>query len=305
MIEKSKKVFIEMIQESTWLHEKTKKAAILKVQKMTKMVGYPEEFEKTGALDTLFENLVILESDTYSILLKKIQRFKVELALENVASELGMELGGRLYAANAFYQPSINQLRVLAPFMDDPIFDSTYPEYVQIATLGKIINHEIGHGFDPNHRGKDENGEEKDLWQPEDLVEYEKRVKCLIEQYNEYDDPDFGKKLNGSVVISELVADGFGMDVAWKTFKKLGLASQAKLIGFKDYPIDKLFFQTVAVNLCNQRSKKDVDFAVQFDTHPTDSFRVNGVFSNMKAFAETFNCPVGSPMNPKKKCDLF
>ena len=48
-------------------------------------------------------------------------------------------------------------------------------------------------------------------------------------------------------MISELVADGFGMDVAWKTFKKLGLASQAKLIGFKDYPIDKLFFQTVAV----------------------------------------------------------
>ena len=60
LIEDIKTSFIEMIQESNWDHEKTKETAILKVQKMKKMVGYPEEFEKPGALDKMFETVGFL-----------------------------------------------------------------------------------------------------------------------------------------------------------------------------------------------------------------------------------------------------
>lgn len=39
--------------------------------------------------------------------------------------------------------------------------------------------------------------------------------------------------------------------------------------------------------------------------HPRAKIRVNGVVSNMKEFAEAFKCPVGSPMNPEAKCQLW
>ncbi|CAP25080.1 Protein CBG04354 [Caenorhabditis briggsae] len=62
LVDVLKKAYIEMIQNSTWLHEETRKLAILKVETMKKMIGYTEEYEKEGALDSMFKtNLRILK----------------------------------------------------------------------------------------------------------------------------------------------------------------------------------------------------------------------------------------------------
>ena len=43
--------------------------------------------------------------------------------------------------------------------------------------------------------------------------------------------------------------------------------------------------------------------------HPNNQayvfFRVLGPMSNSKYFADAFNCPVGSPMNPSEKCAIW
>ena len=41
------------------------------------------------------------------------------------------------------------------------------------------------------------------------------------------------------------------------------------------------------------------------DVHALDRFRVIGPLSNMKEFADDFKCPVGSKMNPAKRCAVF
>ena len=39
--------------------------------------------------------------------------------------------------------------------------------------------------------------------------------------------------------------------------------------------------------------------------HPPGQFRVLGSFQNIQHFANDFNCPEGSPMNPVDKCEVW
>ncbi|CAL2046266.1 unnamed protein product [Caenorhabditis brenneri] len=300
MVEDIRQSFIEMIQESTWLNEKTKQNAIRKAEMMRKMVGYPKELEVPGALDSFFETFVFPSNDSFHKLINAVEKFKIEQAINFVASSIQLQSQKDYFEANALYAPWRNLLTLNIPFIDDPFFDSTYPDYAKIASIGGVLGHEIGHGFDPNGRKFDENGKLNDWWAPEDSSEYDRRAQCLIDQYNNYDDPDFGKNLNGSKTIKEIASDTIGINTAWRTYKKLNLVNEPKIIGFEDYDTDKLFFRLAALNWCNVRSTHSLSEQLTL-VHPTSSFRVNGIFSNTKSFAKAYNCPIGSPMNPAKK----
>ncbi|GFO36801.1 endothelin-converting enzyme 2 protein [Plakobranchus ocellatus] len=39
--------------------------------------------------------------------------------------------------------------------------------------------------------------------------------------------------------------------------------------------------------------------------HPAEKFRVNAPLQNLPDFAKAYNCPVGSPMNPEKQCNIL
>lgn len=57
MIEDVKMGFIDMIQESTWLNEESKKVAVQKVKNIKSMIGYPDFFEPPGTLDRSFKDV--------------------------------------------------------------------------------------------------------------------------------------------------------------------------------------------------------------------------------------------------------
>ncbi|EFP01898.1 hypothetical protein CRE_12371 [Caenorhabditis remanei] len=304
MVEDLKKSLLEVFEESTWLQDTTKQRAKKKVEMMRKVVGYPKVFEAPGALDKFFESLNLSENDSYFTIRAKVAQFSYQHQLDYIASLLPMDPDFRTVGARAYYKPGENLLLLSPGILDDPFIDSTFPKYAKIASIGQLIGHEIGHGFDPTGRGFDENGFKKDWWTPEDSAEYDKRTQCLIDKFNEYDDPVYRRNLNGNVTIGEIAADAIGIDLSWRIFKKVDLSKEPSIFGFEDENPDKLFFHLTALNWCS--SKETMPLAQRLtEPHPTDIFRVNGIFSNFKQFAKAFNCPVGSPMNPKKKCELF
>ncbi|EFO88930.1 hypothetical protein CRE_06356 [Caenorhabditis remanei] len=303
MVENTKDVFIEMIEDSEWLDDKTKKNAIKKAKAMKTIVGYQKEFEKAGAFDEIF-NFEIKPSDFYSEILFKARKYSVQQLTSFIASETTLNPMLLQFTTNAFYFRFDNSITVLAPIIDDPLFHHSFPEYAKIAGVGFIISHEIGHGFDNKGRNHDENGKQKMWWTEKDVKEYEKRMMCLVEQYEKYDDPSFGKNLNGSLTLGEMTADQISSDVSWRHFKKIDLEEEQRLVGFEDYDIEKLYFQIGALNWCSPRPSHSLQMQLT-DNHAVNSFRVNGVFANTKQFADTYDCPAGSPMNPKKKCEFF
>ncbi|KAF1753775.1 hypothetical protein GCK72_020332 [Caenorhabditis remanei] len=295
MVEDIQKSVVETIEKSTWLNESTKTKAIRKVKTMKKVIAYPKELENPAELDVFFDSLDLSETNSFVVAKRAVGRFQIQQKM-NYISKL-LPYFPKLEYANGkgYYDPVSNLLTVRAELLDVSLFDSTFPKYAKIARIGEEIGHEIGRALDPINRKLDRNGE---WFTPEDATEYDRRAQCLIDQYTNYDDPYF-EYLNGKSTIRELTADLIGINASWKTYEKVDFSKEPSVFGFEDAKPRKFFFQLTAVNFCKAKG----DYL--FDGHPIPSFRVNGIFSNMKEFSEAFKCPVGSPMNPVKKCELF
>lgn len=56
---------------------------------------------------------------------------------------------------------------------------------------------------------------------------------------------------------------------------------------------------------CSVRTPESSHEGLITDPHSPSRFRVIGTVSNSWEFAEHFSCPLGSPMNPPKKCEVW
>ncbi|RLN73550.1 hypothetical protein BBO99_00009359 [Phytophthora kernoviae] len=85
------------------------------------------------------------------------------------------------------------------------------------------------------------------------------------------------------------------------------VAKLARSLVQPDDPVadDRLFFTAFAQNWCEKRSPAYAELLRMIDPHSPGKWRVNGPLMNYDKFAEVFQCPVGSPMNPEKKCVIW
>ncbi|KAL7999873.1 putative peptidase M13, metallopeptidase, catalytic domain superfamily [Plasmopara halstedii] len=67
----------------------------------------------------------------------------------------------------------------------------------------------------------------------------------------------------------------------------------------------QLFFTAFAQNWCEKSTPEYAELLRTIDPHSPGKWRVNGPLMNYNKFAETFSCPVGTPMNPDKKCIVW
>lgn len=67
----------------------------------------------------------------------------------------------------------------------------------------------------------------------------------------------------------------------------------------------QLFFLNFAQVWCGSMRPEATRNKLKTAVHSPGKFRVIGTLSNSKDFAEVFNCPPGSPMNPVSKCSVW
>lgn len=70
----------------------------------------------------------------------------------------------------------------------DRFFAANRPQYMNYASIGSIIGHEITHGFDDEGRQYDLDGNLFNWWNPETERQFLNKAKCIIEQYSNYTD---------------------------------------------------------------------------------------------------------------------
>ncbi|XP_043232060.1 neprilysin-2-like isoform X2 [Amphibalanus amphitrite] len=306
MIHHVKQAFRESLLSEDWIEADMKAALVKKLDMMGQKIAYPNSVLNITALN---EELADLHFDDQH-LLNNVLRLRNHEVLQDLQKLLRPVDKDRDWVVsplqvNAFYSPMHNEILFPLGFLQEPFFGLDYPALANFANVGVVIGHELTHGFDNHGRRHNWGGNVTNWWSEKLLTDFTRRAMCIVKQYSKYKLDVVGKNVDGNKTVGENMCDGSGLKQAfnaWRMYRQ-GHPKEPSLPGL-NMTDEKLFFVFYGQIWCEVVSREGWEkYAV--DPHSPGRYRVSGVLQNSRQFAETFNCPVGSPMNPLEKCDVW
>lgn len=208
------------------------------------------------------------------------------------------------YEINAFYDPTVNSITLLAGILQPPFYSlNVVDRELLYSRMLAVIGHELGHSMDPNGRITDWSGSilPADYWQQStralDRIAFRETEECLIEIYSDAVSRN-GNHDDGRHTLGENLADTIGLRVGWDTLE----ASQTAPLTRES---KKKFFGGWAQSWCARLTNAQELDRLKNDVHSLQEFRIAVPFSNMPEYAETFSCPADSKMATQRKCNFF
>jgi len=114
-------------------------------------------------------------------------------------------------------------------------------------------------------------------------------------------------QINGTLTLGENIADNGGLRIAYHAYREWAKrhSVEPRLPGLQQYTPRQMFWLSNANIWCEKNNMLRDKLRLKKDKHSPNHFRVIGSHSNMKDFSDDFGCPLGSNMNPAKKCKLW
>ncbi|NP_001004412.1 neprilysin [Gallus gallus] len=308
MIADIRGVFIETLDDLTWMDAETKKKAEQKATAIKERIGYPDEIMTDDSkLNSEYQELNYKEEEYFENIIQNLvftQKKRLKKLREKVDKE---EWISGAAVVNAFYSASRNQIVFPAGILQPPFFSASQPKSLNYGGIGMVIGHEITHGFDDNGRNFNENGDLVDWWTEESARNFKDLSQCMVYQYGNFSwDLAGGQQLSGINTLGENIADNGGVRQAYKAYenfvKKNG---KEKLLPGLDMNHQQLFFLNFAQVWCGTYRPEYAVNSIKTDVHSPGKFRVIGSLQNSPEFSEAFSCTTKSYMDPAKKCRVW
>ncbi|KAI8070891.1 hypothetical protein BC940DRAFT_174856 [Gongronella butleri] len=313
-----KDAFVARLPNLDWLDDATREKAYEKVDKLIQKVGYPTQSPDVASpisLSEYYSGLHIDRSDFFGNYLQSSQ-FQVKKEWEHVGKKTDKYMWGmNPQEVNAYYNPSFNEIVFPAGILQNPFFGKDYPDYLNYGGIGVVVGHELTHGFDSMGRHFDADGRLQDWWTNATSSAFDAKADCFVDQYGNFTvDIGHGNKMNlkGRQTLGENIADNGGLGeafVAWKqrydSDPKSLKYNNRRLPGLDSLTPEQLFFVNFGRVWCGKSTPERAKQRALIDVHSPGKYRIIGSVQNSQHFAEVFQCPLGSPMNPEKKCELW
>lgn len=267
------------IKELDWMGDETKAQALDKLSKFTPKIGYPDNWEDYSRLD-------IEEND----LAGNMQRSAMFVYEKNLARQGGpvdkSEWAMTPQTVNAYYNPPLNEIVFPAAILQPPFFDLNADDAVNYGSIGAVIGHEIGHGFDDSGSTFDGDGVLRNWWTDEDKEEFKKRTAKLVDQYSEFK-PFDDLNVNGEFTLGENIGDLGGLAIALLAYKLSLDGEEAPVMdGFTG---EQRVFIGYAQGWLGKSRDEAVRQQIATDPHSPRQYRVNGAVRNIPEFYEAFD----------------
>jgi len=276
----------EHIQKLDWISDSTKVKALVKLNAITKKVGYPSRWKDYSRMD------IGKESYCKNVMESRKWHFNYEAEkLNKPVDRTEWSMTPQTY--NAYYNPSNNEIVLPAAiftapgYKDEDIDDAVIYGYVGASTIG----HELTHGFDDEGRQFDEKGNLKNWWSKEDAAKFKAKADLLVDQFNKFVVLD-SLHPNGRASLGENIADLGGIVIALDAFKKTSQYKEGKSIHGLT-PLQR-YFMGYAYGWMQTRTPEKLASQLMTDVHAPIFLRVNGPMSNCDEWYRVFNV---SPSN--------
>ena len=283
------------LKQLPWMGDETRKRALDKLHSIVNKVGYPDKWRDYSALS-------ITAGDFGGNVLRASQfEDRRQLAKIGKPHDRG-EWGMTPPTVNAYYNPQMNDINFPAGVLQPPLFDPKMDDAPNYGNTGATIGHELTHGFDDEGRQFDAQGNLKDWWTDKDAAEFERRAKCVSDQYSGY--IAVGDiHINGKLTLGEDVADLGGTMLAYYAWKHTTEGQDLKAAD--GLTPDQRYFVGMAQWACGEVRPETKRERAITDPHSPLEYRINGVVSNMPEFAKAFGCKVGQPMVRENACRVW
>ena len=264
-----------------WMSETTKAKALEKLKKFTPKIGYPDKWRDYSSL----------EIDTSDVMgnMARISRFSRDFELAKIGAPVDRnEWYMTPQTVNAYYNPGMNEIVFPAAILQPPFFDMEADDAVNYGSIGAVIGHEIGHGFDDQGSKYDGNGNLNDWWTNTDREEFKKRANALIAQYDALSPEEaLDITVNGALTVGENIGDLGGLNIAYQAYMLALAGAPAPVID--DLTGEQRFFLAWAQAWRGKVRPEAVRRQIATDPHSPYEFRCNQVVQNMDEFYAAFD----------------
>ncbi|KAH8292465.1 hypothetical protein KR054_010583 [Drosophila jambulina] len=301
--------FRDILKTTDWLDATTKQLAEEKVNAMSLKIGYPDFILNPGELNSKYAGIDIHPDkyfeNTLNVLLHtaKTEQTKLHERVNKTNWQTAPAI------VNAYYSRNKNQIMFPAGILQPPFYHRHFPKSLNFGGIGVVIGHELTHGFDDKGRLFDCNGNIHKWWTDASIRGFDERARCIIAQYSNYTVEEVGIVLNGESTQGENIADNGGLRQAFHAYQRW-MQEHPNEVPDEVLPGlnmtgPQLFFLNFGQVWCGAMRPEAIRNKLNTAIHSPGRFRVIGTLSNSVDFAREFRCPVGSPMNPAKKCSVW
>lgn len=278
----------QSISNLEWMSQSTKEKALEKLGKFTPKIGYPDKWRDYSAL--------IIDPTDLMGNMARIAKFARDFELAKIGAPVDRtEWYMTPQTVNAYYNPGMNEIVFPAAILQPPFFDIDADDAANYGSIGAVIGHEIGHGFDDQGSKYDGDGNLSDWWTQADRDEFEERARVLIAQYNALapgEAPDIC--VNGALTVGENIGDLGGLTIAYKAYQLALGGTPAPIID--SLTGDQRFFYAWAQSWRSKIRPEALRRQIATDPHSPDEFRTNQVVRNMSPFYDAFGVSVGDAL---------
>ncbi|XP_077508957.1 neprilysin-2-like isoform X3 [Amblyomma americanum] len=300
--------FVTILDGIDWMDEQTRQRARAKAQAIRPYIGYPDELLNDALVEEHYAK-VHLKPDDYFENIMRLRKWSTDYAFGQLRKphiKGEWKKHAQVAVVNAYYNSLENCIEFPAGILQGAFFSKDRPNYMNYGAIGFVIGHEITHGFDDRGRQFDKDGNNVNWWEHETDQRFRERAQCIIDQYGNYTVAKGTMKVNGVNTQGENIADNGGIKEAFKAYQRWVKENgpEAGLPGLR-YTPHQLFWISAANVWCGKYRPEAMKLRIMSGSHSPPSYRVIGPMSNTPEFAQEFNCPPGSPMNPAKKCAVW